>query len=115
LALHVNLGDQLRVRDRSGVTINGRLTGLTGTEITLETGSGVARVAVTALAFAAPACRDNPDCVPIVAAPFGAGVGLAIGALVPRMKTVFRADEPRVAVVPVLSRRGVAVRATLRW
>jgi hypothetical protein len=139
LALHVNLGDRLRVRDRSGVTISGRLTGLTGTEITVETESGDARVAVTAvravavrryalgqgalvggalftaLAFVAPACRENPDCVPIVAAPFGAGVGLAIGALVPRMKTVFRADEPRVAVAPVLSRRSVEIRATLRW
>jgi hypothetical protein len=139
LALHVNLGDQLRVRDRSGVTINGRLTGLTGTEITLETESGEARVAAiavravtvrhyalgqsallggvlfTALAFAAPACRENPDCVPIAAAPLGAGVGLAIGALVPRQKTVFRADEPRVAVAPVLSLRSVGVRATLRW
>lgn len=139
LALHVNLGDRLRVRDRSGVTISGRLTGLTGTEITLETESGEAPVAVTAvravavrryalgqgaliggavftaLAFAAPACRDNPDCVPIVAAPFGAGVGLAIGALVPRMKTVFRAEPPRIGVAPVLSRRSVGIRATLRW
>jgi hypothetical protein len=139
LALHVNLGDQLRVRHRFGMTIKGRLTGLTGTEITLGTESGEARIAVTmvravavrryalgqgalvggalftALAFAAPACRENPDCVPIVAAPFGAGVGLAIGALVPRMKTVFRSDEPRVAVGPVLSRRSVGVRATLRW
>jgi hypothetical protein len=139
LALHVNLGDRLRVRERSGVTISGRLTGLTGTEITLETESGEARVAVTvvgavavrryalgqgaliggalftALAFAAPACRDNPDCVPIVAAPFGAGVGLAIGALIPRMKTVFRAEPSRVGVAPVLSRRSVGIRATLRW
>ena len=135
----MNLGDRLRVRDRSGVTISGRLTGLTGTEITLETDSGEARVAVTvvravavrryalgqgaliggalftALAFAAPACRDNPDCVPILAAPFGAGVGLTIGALVPRMKTVFRAEQPRVGIAPVLSRRTMGIRVTLRW
>jgi hypothetical protein len=139
LALHVNLGDWLRVRDRSGATISGRLTRLAGDEIALETKSGEARVAgtdvrtvavrgyalgrgaligaaaFTALAFAAPACRDNPDCVPLVAAPFGAGVGLAIGALVPQMKTVFRAQAQRVSVAPVISPRSIGVRAILRW
>jgi hypothetical protein len=139
LALHVNLGDRLRVRGRSGTTIRGRLTGLTGDEITLETESGEVRVAsasvdtvavrgyalgqgalvgagaFTALLFIAPGCRDNPDCVPLLGAPLGAGIGVAVGALVPRMKTVFRAEEPRVTLAPVMSHRGVGVRATLRW
>jgi hypothetical protein len=139
LALHVNLGDRLRVRAHSGATIRGRLTGLTGDEITLETESGEMRVAsasidtvgvrgyalregaligagaLTAFLFMTPGCRDDPDCIPLLGAPLGAGVGVAVGALVPRMKTVFRAEEPRVRFVPVLSPRSMGVRAILRW
>ncbi len=139
LALHVNLGDWLRVRRRSGTTVNGRLTRLSGHEIALAGESGdvlvghtaisavavrryalgrgalIGAVTFTALAFAAPACRDNPDCVPLAAAPFGAGVGVAIGALVPRMRTIFRAEDPTLAVGPALSPRGAGVRAVLRW
>lgn len=139
LALHVNLGDRVRVRTRSGTTANGQLTRLTGDEMTLATEAGevhvdsaaVRTVAVrryalgrgaligaatfTVLTLAAPACRENSDCVPLVAASFGAGVGVAIGALVPRMSTVFRAEEPAFTIVPAISRRGAGVRATLRW
>ena len=68
-----------------------------------------------ALAAAAPACRSNPNCTPIGAAPFGAGVGLAVAALIPRMTTVFRAREKRASFSPEFSRGAIGVRASLRW
>jgi hypothetical protein len=121
LALQVNLDDRLRIEDQSGTRTTGRLTRLTGDEMTIETdagerrftGASVREVAVrgyslgkrtligagigagvfAVLAAAAPTCRSNPNCTPIGAAPFGAGVGLALGALIPQMTTVFRAQE----------------------
>ena len=62
-----------------------------------------------------PACRSNSDCRPLVAAPFGAGVGLAVGALIPRMTTVFRAREKRASFSPEFSRGAIGIRASLRW
>lgn len=139
LALRVNLGDRVRVRDRSGASVGGRLTRLTGEEITIRSEAGDTRIPAmavravavrryalgegalvggvlfTALALAAPACRNNSDCRPLAAAPFGAGVGLAIGALVPRMKTVFRTEEPRISLLPIMARSRTGLRATLRW
>jgi hypothetical protein len=141
LALRVNLDDRLRVEERSGTRTTGRLTGLTGDEITIETDAGEKRFtsaavrevavrgywlgrgaligagALTVLFATSPNCRSaGGDCVPIVAAPFGAGVGLAVGALIPRMRTVFRAQEPpRVSFSPAFSRGAIGVRATLRW
>ena len=66
-------------------------------------------------AAGAPACRSNPNCTPIGAAPFGAGVGLAVGGLIPQMTTVFRAQEKRVSLSPEFSRGAIGVRVSLRW
>ena len=139
LALRVNLDDQIRVEDLSGKRTTGRLTNLTGHELTIETSGGerrftsatVHRVAlpthplgkgalIGAGAFAliaavAPACRSNTNCVPLVAAPFGAGLGLAAAALVPRMTTVYRAQEAHVSFSPAFSRGSLGVLASLRW
>jgi hypothetical protein len=139
LALRVNLDDRLRVEDASGVRTTGHLTRLTGHEMTIETeagekhftSAGVREVAVRGhmlvtgalvgagalpiLLAASPGCRSDPDCMPVAAAPFGAGIGLAVGALIPRMRTVFRAEEPRVSLSPEFSRGAIGVRAGVRW
>ena len=139
LALRVNLDDRLRIEDQSGARTAGRLTRLTGDEMTIETDAGEKRftsatvreaavrgyslgkgaligAGVFAVLFAAaPACRSNPHCIPIAAAPVGAGVGLVVGALIPRMTTVFRAPEKRASFSPEFSRGAIGVRASLRW
>jgi hypothetical protein len=139
LALRVNLDDRVRVEDASGARTTGRLTRLTGDEIAIQTETGekrftnasVREVAVRSyplgkgaligagvfavVAAAAPACRANPDCIPIAVAAVGAGVGLAVGALVPRMTTVFRTQEKRASLSPEFSRGTIGVRASLRW
>jgi hypothetical protein len=121
LALRVNLDDQLRVEDRSGSRTTGRLTRLTREEIAIQTDAGETRftsdtvreVAVrgrslrrgaligtgvfAALgALAVCAHEGGGDCFivgSLGAAPIGAGVGLAMGALISRMRTVYRAPE----------------------
>jgi hypothetical protein len=45
----------------------------------------------------------------------GAGVGLAMGALIPRMTTVYRSQERLLSVSPDIIRGGIALRASLRW
>jgi hypothetical protein len=139
IALRVNLGDRLQVDDRSGPDVTGRLISLTGEEITIETDAGVKRFTsatvdevrvrgsslrrgalvgagtFTALAVASPACRSNPDCSPIAAAAVGAGVGLAVGALIPRMTTVFRARDGRVSFSPAYAHGVRGIRIDLRW
>jgi hypothetical protein len=123
LALRVNLDDQLRIEDQSGITATGRLTRLTRDAITIRTDAGEKRftsdtvraVAVrghalgrSALigagvfavlgAVAAAAHGQNAVAGPVGAAVIGAGAGLAIGALVPRMKTIYRPPEDRASV-----------------
>ena len=139
LALRINLDDRLRIEDPSGARTTGRLARLTLDEITLSTGVGEKRftsatvrevavrrnwrrkgvligAGVFAVLFAvAPACRSNSDCIPIAAAPVGAGVGLAVGALIPRMTTVFRAQEKRTSFSPEFSRATIGAQASLRW
>jgi hypothetical protein len=139
LALRVNLGDQLQIEDQAGVKATGRLTGLTRDDITIQTdagekhftGSTVREVAVRghslgkgaligagafAVLGALAVCshRGGGDCIiigPLGAAPIGAGVGLAIGALTSRMRTIYRAPENR-ASVPA-SRDAIGVQASL--
>lgn len=123
LALSVNLDDQLRIEDQSGGKVAGRLTGLTLDEIVIQTDAGESRftrdtvreVAVRgyrlrrsaligaglfAVVGAVTMCaRGEENCAAIGlfgAAPIGAGVGLAVGALIPRMKPVYRASADRV-------------------
>ena len=69
----------------------------------------------TALLAAAPTCRSDRDCLPIAAVPFGAGVGLAIAALIPRMTTVFRAQQKHASFSPEFSHGTIGVRGSLRW
>ncbi len=121
LALRINLDDQLQVEDQSGAKATGRLTRLTREEIALQTDAGEKRfardavrevalrghplrtgaligTAVFAVLGAVANCshEGNDACVAVgslAAAPIGAGVGLAVGALVPRMKTIYRSAE----------------------
>jgi hypothetical protein len=139
VALHVNLDDRVRVEDVSGTRISGRLTHLTGAEMTIETDAGprwftaasvravavrgypigkgalIGAAAFTLLAATAPACRSNTDCSPIAAAPFGAGVGLAVGALIPRMTTVYPLPAKNLTFSPDIIRGGLGIRGSLRW
>jgi hypothetical protein len=139
LALRVNLDDHLQVDDRSGVKATGRLTHLTREEIAIQTEAGEKRftrdtvraVAVrghtlrkgaligagvfAALGVVATCSHEGgAGCAAIGllgGAPIGAGVGLAFGALIPRMKPVYRAPEDRVSVQP--SRAASSVQASL--
>jgi len=142
LALRVNLDDQLRVEERSGVRTIGRLTRLTADEITLQTAAGekhftretVRQVAVRrqpirmavligagagAAVGAVAGCvgPDSEECAdaPIIAGTFGAGLGLAVGALVHRTTIVYPEPEQRTFIVPAVSRGAVGVRVSRRW
>ena len=142
LALRVNLGDEVRVEDRSGARTTGRLTRLTADEITVHTGAGdvrftretVRQVALRdqplrmavlvgagagAAAGAVAACTGSSreECVDatIMAGALGAGLGLAVGALLHRTTTVYPEAPKQVLVFPVLSRGAVGVRIWLDW
>ncbi len=137
LALRVNLDDQLRIEDQSGVRTTGRLTRLTADEITVHTDAGerhftretIRQVGVrhqplrTAVLIgagvgtatgAAAACRGprREECAdaPILAGAVGAGLGLAVGALVHRTTIVYSEAEKRTLILPVISRDAVGVR-----
>jgi hypothetical protein len=141
LALRVNLDDQLLVEDQSGRT-TGRLTRLTADEITIQTDAGekhftretVRRVAVrhqplrmatligagTGAALGALAACTGPErseCAdgPILLGGLGAGVGVAVGALIHRTTIVYPEPEKRTFVVPAISRDAVGVRVSLHW
>lgn len=142
LALRVNLDDQLRVEDQSGARTTGRLTRLTADEITLQTASGekhftretVRQVAARrqplrmavligagagAATGAVAACTgsEREECAdaPIIAGAFGAGLGLAVGALIYRTTIVYPEAEKRIRILPVISRDAVGVRVSRRW
>jgi hypothetical protein len=142
LALRVNLDDRLRVDDVSGGSTTGRLTRLTADEIALHTAAGetqftqetVRQVAVRrrplrmavligagagAAAGAVAACtgQDREECAdaPIMAGALGAGLGLAVGALIHTTTIVYPEPEKRTFVVPLISRGAVGVRVSRRW
>lgn len=142
LAPRVNLDDDLRVEDRSGARITGRLTGLTVDEMTIRTSAGekhftrdaLRQVAVRrqplragvligagvgAVAGAVAACTgaDREECVdaPIMAGALGAGVGLAVAAPIHRTTIVYPTPEQRAFVLPVVSPGAAGVRVSLRW
>ena len=125
LVLRVNLDDQLQVEDQSGAKATGRLTRVTRDDLAIQTEAGerrftsdtVRKVAVRghalrqgalvgtgvfavlgALACSREGGRDCTIAGPLGAASIGAGAGLAIGALIPRMRTVYRAPENRPSV-----------------
>jgi hypothetical protein len=142
LALRVNLNDQVRIADRSGVGTTGRLTRLTADEITLQTAAGekhftretVGQVAVRrqplriavligagagAVAGAVAACTspDREECAdaPIMAGALGAGLGLAVGALIHKTTIVYPEPEKWTFIVPAISRGAVGVRVRRQW
>jgi hypothetical protein len=126
LALRVNLYDHLRVEDQSGATATGRLTRLARNDMAIQTNAGEKRftsdtvrsvavrghalrrgalvgAGVFAVLGAVAICshRGGGDCGivgPLGAAPIGAGVGLAVGALIPQMKPVYRAPQNPISV-----------------
>lgn len=142
LALWVNLDDELRVEDQSGVRTTGRLTRLTADEITVHTDVGeqhftretLRQVAVRHQPFrmavligagagaatgAVAACTgpERGECAdaPIIAGAFGAGLGLAVGALRHQTTIVYPEAEKRTFILPVISRHAVGVRVSLYW
>jgi hypothetical protein len=143
LALRVNLHDQLRVEDRSGVRTTGRLTRLTADEITIQTDSGethftretVRQIAVrqhpilrTATLIGAgagaaygawAACRgeEHSECAdgPILLGGLGAGIGAVVGALIHRTTIVYPEPEKRVFVLPAISPDAVGIVVSRRW
>jgi hypothetical protein len=142
LALRVNLDDQLRVDDRSGVATIGRLTRLTAEEITLQTAAGEkhftrdtvrqigvrrrpitmavligagAGAAIGAVAgCAGPDREECPDAWIMAGAP-GAGLGLVVGALIHKTTIVYPEPEKRTFIVPAISRGAVGVLVSRRW
>lgn|GEM_PF-3444611 len=129
LALRINLNDQLRIKDQSGGKAAGYLTHLTCDEIVIRTHSGesrfnratVSEVAVRgyelgksafigaglfALLGAVTMHAHDEENWAIIgtlgAAPIGAGLGLTIGALFPRVKPVYRVSKDGGSVPPSL-------------
>jgi hypothetical protein len=116
LALRVNLDDELRVQDRSGVTVTGRLTRVTRDAITIVSDAGEKRFArdtvravdvrahpigksavIGAAAFAVlgavATAVHNGRGNTLGAAAVGAGVGAAVGSVVPSWRTIFRISD----------------------
>ena len=142
LALRVNLDDQLRVEEQSGLRTTGRLTRLTADEITIHTdvaekhftreairqvtalnhplrlavliGAGAGAATGAVAACTGPEREECAD-APIIAGAFGAGLGLAVGSLIHKTTTVYPEAEKRTLAVPVISRDAVGVRVSRRW
>ena len=121
LPLRVNLNDQLQIEDQAGAKVGGRVTRLTRNDLTIQTTAGEKRftgdtvraiaarghalrrgalvgAGVFAVLGGVAVCshRGGEGCGvvgPLAAAPIGAGVGLAIGALIPQMRPIYRAPE----------------------
>jgi hypothetical protein len=142
LALRVNLGDQLRIEDQLGAVTTGRLTRLTADEVTVQGDAGekhftrkaIRQVAVPqrtirtavligagtgSVAGAVAACTgpSREECVDasIMSGAVGAGLGLAVGALMHKTRTVYPEVEKRTSIVPVISRNAVGVRVGWYW
>ena len=135
----VNTGDLVRVKRRSGQTVVGRLRDASDNDLIIASngadvhvdaesvqsldvrryqaarGALVGAGAFALVALAAPACRENGRCSPIVAAAFGSGAGAAIGALIPRMVSIVPRRSASTAWSPVLWKDRAGVNATLRW
>ena len=59
--------------------------------------------------------REECADAPIMAGALGAGLGLAVGALIHKTTIVYPEPEKRTFVVPVISRDAVGVRVSQRW
>jgi hypothetical protein len=128
LPLRVNLNDQLQIQDASGAKVTGRVTRLTRDEIMIQTSAGEKRftrgtvhaaairvhavrrgalvgAGLFAVLGAMTTCSHEGGSVcgvvgPVRAAPIGAGLGLALGGLIPQMKPVYRTPERDVSASP---------------
>jgi len=143
LGLRLNLDDEVEVDAQSGTRIVGRVVRLTADEIALRTAAGeqpftradLRRVAVRrrplrkavligggvgAVAGVLAGCTgdDREECPDawLITGGLGAGIGLGVGALLPRASVVFPAGGgSRISVAPVLTRDRVAVRVIRQW
>jgi hypothetical protein len=121
LALLVNLDDDVQVQELSGAAYTGRVVRLTRSYLVIVTPAGTQRVnsdrvravalrghpmrggaLIGAAAFAVlggfAVClhKGGSDCAfvgALGAAPIGAGIGLVIGSLIPKMTLVYRAED----------------------
>lgn len=127
LPLRVNVGDRIRIEDQSRVATTGRVTRVTREEIGLQTQTGERRfarddvreaalrrhtlrrsaligAAVLAAVSAVTVCarEDDENCAlaGLGAAPVGAGLGLVVGSLIPRMTTIYRAPPQGASATP---------------
>ena len=82
------------------------------TGVLIGAGVGAALGAVAACTGA-----DRSECAdgPILLGGFGGGVGLAVGALIPRTTTVYPVPQKRTSVLPTISRSAVSVHVSRRW
>jgi hypothetical protein len=102
LGLRVNLDNEVEVHARSG----GRLARLSTDEIALRTASGEQSFTRADLRQVAVRRRPLRGAV-LIGGGIGAGIGLVVGALMPRASVVFPAEGGgRISVVPVLARWG---------
>lgn len=142
LGLRVNVGDRIRIQDRAGTIVVGRLIGLATQEMAVHTATGLRRFArqdisqialrrrpvrmavligatagVVAGVLAACTGPERSECAdaPILSGGLGAGLGLAAGALVQTTTIVFPEPETRISVVPIVARGGAGVRLKLAW
>lgn len=141
LARRVHPGNRISVEDEAGVQTDGRLAAITADEIAVATRDGERRFprdAVAAVhvrrsygrigvlvgaAVGAALCipctsgeHGDPD-APVLTGLLGAGIGGIAGALIPRMRTEYRAPG-RPAAFALEARfapRGTGVRVVLRW
>ena len=100
---------------------------------TLDNGALIGFVSGAAFGMLAVIAEENADCepaaffscgdptaaayflIPSVTGAMGAGVGVAIDALIRRDPTLFRREEPRVTLAPSLSRGVRGVSLSVRW
>jgi hypothetical protein len=77
-------------------------------------GAGVGAAAGAVAACTGP---EREECVdaPIMAGALGAGLGLAVGALINRTTIVYPEADKRILVLPVISRGALGVGAIVRW
>jgi hypothetical protein len=139
LAVRLEVGEKLRVEDRSGARTSGRLAGLTADTITLETGEGERRFrrddvatvakrgvhskrgaligAAVGAALGIPSIsgeNGDPD-APVLTGLLGAGAGAIVGAFVPRLQTVYRSNGRETSLAPVVTRGGAGISVSWRW
>ena len=80
--------------------------------VLIGAGAGAATGAVAACT--GPEREECAD-APIIAGAFGAGLGLAVGALIHRTTIVYPEAEKRILILPMISRDAVGVRVSRRW